>query len=178
MNTDIIPCPTCEGFLTVKSDGAVACEHCGPLHRGEPLPYWELSERRKADRKRMLDLMIKLCDELKVPYTIKREPAVRLGPDWDDRRAKIRITGPTGLSATLDFDGKSWQPDTFVVSWHMDIGPAYDRETIIRADFCEDPEARNPFHKRKATDVCRGFDQLIVLMSRRLQRIADGTATE
>jgi len=170
MNTDpIIPCPTCEGFLTIKSDGAAACEHCGPLHRGEPLPYWELSERRKADRKRMLDLMIKLCDELKVPFTIEREL---------NRRAEIRITGPTGLSATLDFDGKSCQPDTFVVSWHMDIGPAYDRETIIRADFCEDPAARNPFHKRKATDVCRGFDQLIVLMSRRLQRIADGTATE
>ena len=46
---------------------------------------------------------------------------------------------------------------------------------IIKADFAQ---SRNEYHFRKATDIFRIFERLLRVMSIRLQRIAEGTATE
>lgn len=163
MHQQIIPCPICEGFVTVADD--YVCDKCGPAPR---VPYWNLKESRKKDREIMLRAMQRLCEKFGVPYEIDR---CFLGRP---HAVAIGICGSTGLAATIDFDGRSCQHDVFVVSWHM-MTDSRCSDQIIRWDFCFD---RNPHHMRKATDVFRGFEQLIRMMSLRLQRIAEGTATE
>lgn len=162
MHNQIIPCPICPGFVTVADD--YVCDQCGPAPR---VPYWNLKETRKKDREIMLLAMRRLCDKFGIVYNIHHQWLGR------KRASAIEIEGSTGLSVTIDFDGDSCQPDVFVVSWHMAL--RRPPNTIIRGDFAGD---RNPYHKLKATDVFRGFEQLIRHMSIRLQRIAEGTATK
>jgi hypothetical protein len=164
MSAAVLPCPSCAGFLIEAPDGMCTCEQCGKSGDGLTL-YGDLSERRKADREQMLQLMVRLCERIGVPYEIEREVALR-------PRA-VGIRGPTGLCATIDFDGKSCQPDIHVVSWHMRT----DRNsyTIIRSAFCH---CRNEYHKRKATSVFYFFPALVQGMAPMLQMIAAGTATE
>jgi hypothetical protein len=127
-----------------------------------------LKETRKKDREVMLRAMQRLCEKFGVPYELDRE---FLG---NHLACAIGIRGPTGLALTIDFDGKSCQPDVFVLSWHMMTDSRCDKN-IIRGDFAQ---SRNEHHFRKATDIFRGFERMIRVMSTRLQRIADGTATE
>lgn len=165
MYKQIIPCPICDGFVTVASDHYI-CDKCGP--GPSRAPYSNVKETRKEDREIMLRAMQRLCEKFGVPYEIDR---AFLG---SARAVAIGIRGPTGLALTVDFDGNSCQPDVFVLSWHMMTDSRFDN-TIIRSDFAQ---SHNEYHKRKATDVFRGFESLIRVMSIRLQRIADGTATE
>lgn len=163
MYKQIIPCPICEGFVTVTTD--FVCDKCGPAPK---VPYWNLKESRKKDREIMLRAMQRLCEKFGVPYELDRE---FLG---NTRAVAIGIRGPAGLALTIDFDGNSCQSDVFVLSWHMMTDSRFDNN-VIKSDFAQ---SRNEYHKRKATDVFRGFERLIRIMSVRLQRIADGTATE
>lgn len=163
----ILPCTVCDGFVSLDDAGEWRCDKHG-IETVCHTTFRLLSETRKPDREKMLKYMIRLCERLGVPHEVDR---AFLG---NKDAVAIGIRGPTGLAATIDFDRHSCQPNTYVISWHMLTDSRFSG-VIIRPDFAQD---RNEYHKRKATDVCRGFDQLVTLMSHRLQRIADGTATE
>lgn len=115
-----------------------------------------------------MKIMTQLCDKFAVAYSVEE------GFLGSTVAQNIVIQSPDGLRLTIDFDGKSCQPDVFVLSWHMTVASA-EHNKIIRADFAA---SRNAFHKRKATDVCEGFFNLMLVMSLRLQSIAAGEATE
>lgn len=74
--------------------------------------------------------------------------------EYEPNRMDARITGPHGLSLTVDFCGKSWQPDVFVLSWH------FDRPGSVKLS-PQFPGEVNFFHRRKATQIAHGFDYLL-----------------
>ena len=162
MFNTIIPCPVCPGFVTVSQ--LCVCDKCGPVPRRM---YQNLRETKKQDREVMLSAMVRLCERFGINHAVDR---CFLGRK---RAMAIGIRSPDGLRVTIDFDGESCQPDVFVVSWNM-MPATSEPNTVIADDFAQ---SINQYHFKKATDVCLGFNQLIAVMSERLQRIAAGTAT-
>jgi len=131
-----------------------------------------LTETRKKDRKIMIAEVTRLCDKHGVGYTVLQEyPA---GPRCD---AVSIVDARTALALTLDFDGGSVQPNTFVLAWHFD----WKRQKVVGDKFQVVPgfaQGYNEYHFRKATDVCRGFEDLMYTLDRRLCSIAKGEATD
>lgn len=122
-----------------------------------------LSETRKADRQRMAELVIQLARRLGAKADYHDVFKDRPNEVW------VVIEAPGGLQLTVDFDGKSWQPNTYVLSWHMShtsdkkLCPIYwDRV--------------NNVHYLKATDVAVGFDELANLLATRLAAAKSGAA--
>lgn len=94
-----------------------------------------------------------------------------LDPNFVDHPHEIwvRIRAPGGLLLTLDFDGRSPQPDTHVLSWHMYWDSMNELEPYFWTHV-------NTVHYCKATDVCEGLDDLLITLKRRLTACVDGTA--
>lgn len=128
----------------------------------------KLSETRKKDREVMAGELDALCLKHGVPSRFIRE---FLGCP---SAIAVEINGPHGLSATIDFSGESVQPNIYVVSWHFRFLMT-EGDHVIAPGFAPDI---NPHHKRKATDVCRGFPDLMARMEIRLASMVAGTATQ
>jgi hypothetical protein len=120
------------------------------------------SETRKADRQKMAALVIEQATRLGCKAYI--EEALKDNPYvvW------ARIEAPGGLLLTVEFDGKSWQPNTHVLSWHM----TFDSTRRLSPDYW--PHL-NTVHHHKATDVAHGFEALTALLERRLADAVAGT---
>jgi hypothetical protein len=123
------------------------------------------SERRAADRKKMATAIEQLVVECGSTFT-REEGGAYPGPHV----ININITSPGGLELTVDFDGKSPQPNVHVLSWHMGFKA---NKRLNNATFCGDV---NQAHFRKATYVARGFDDLCVQLRAGLLMCKDGTA--
>lgn len=122
-----------------------------------------LSETRKADRQKMAEMVIKLARRLGAKADFNEVFKDHPSEVWVD------IEAPGGLQLTIDFDGKSWQPNTYVLSWHM----AYDSPRRLSPDYWP---SLNTVHFLKATDVARGFDELANTLAVRLAAAASGSA--
>lgn len=125
----------------------------------------QLSERRKADRETMATRVMEIAAECGTA-------AERLGEgDCDARNeAVVKLVAPGGLCLTVDFDGKSIQPDVFVMSWHMH----YKSNNLLNEGTFGGNV--NPHHFAKATYIGNGFDDLCVKLRAGLMMCADGSA--
>jgi hypothetical protein len=126
-----------------------------------------LSERRKADRAAMA---VRLTDAI-----TEAGGTVQPDPQWN--RAVIHalmllITAPGGAFVHVEFNGKSIQPNTYVVTWNI-LSDAKHRH--VR--FAEIGDV-NPFHRAKATRVAYGFEQLCDLLVADVRRFVDGSGYE
>lgn len=131
----------------------------------------KLTERRKKDRNILIDEVVRLCGKHGVGCTVERNFLGR--PQCD---AAHIVDSRTALALTLDFDGKSIQPDTFVLSWHFD----WDRRKEVGGGFFIRPDfswSVNEYHYHKGTDVCHGALELMATLDYALRKIAAGTAT-
>lgn len=123
-----------------------------------------LSEKKKADRAKMAEIVRALAVEMGCTAEIEDQPYGDISP----RMIMVRIRTERGLKINIDFDGQSCQPDIHVMSWHMST----------RVDTCLSNAFGdiNPHHFRKSTDVAYGFDHLIRILSRKLEMARNGTA--
>lgn len=107
----------------------------------------ELVETRAEDRDEMTRRVYALAEELGVDAS----PG---SLDGHDKERQVAITvGP--YRVTADFDGRSQQPNVFVLSWH--VGAHAQEGCTFPKDFGD----VNPHHQRKATRVARGFAVLL-----------------
>ena len=81
----------------------------------------------------------------------------------------VYIDGPRGLRVSIDFDGRSPQPDVYVISWNIST----DSDAKFANGFAE---SINPHHWSKATDLAYGFDQLSYIVRNRLRQAENGCA--
>lgn len=124
-----------------------------------------LSERRAADRTEMAKGVMALVAACGATAT-QACGADYLGP----HTVGISITTPRGLCLTVDFEGDSWQPDVYVMSWHM----AFDAvDTLEDATF---GGSVNPHHFRKATYVAYGYEDLCKQLKKGLDLAISGKA--
>lgn len=123
------------------------------------------TERRKADRAKMAQELADLA--------IECGASARIEEAWpggsDPRCTMVYIDGPRGLRVSIDFDGRSAQPDVYVISWNIST----DSDAKFANGFAE---SINPYHWSKATDLAYGFDQLAHIVRKRLKAAADGPA--
>lgn len=126
----------------------------------------ELTERRKADRLKMAEIVRALAVECGAKAEIVDKPYGDLSP----QEIVVKIVAPGGLRLGVDFDGKSCQPDVHVLSWHVDSSKA---DACLADAFAH---SLNRIHFHKATDVAYGFDALCDVLRRKLAMCADGTA--
>jgi hypothetical protein len=120
-----------------------------------------LTERHKADRALMAGTVAELAREHGLTAWVT-------GEQHGSRRTSVGLAGPHGLKLAMYFDGKSPQPDSYVLSW-------YGTEDGWRLN----PGAFgnvNRFHGHKATDVAYDFNALVTKLGRRFAAIADGSA--
>lgn len=119
-----------------------------------------LLETRAADREAMAKQLQLLIGECGATY--EREAA--------QRAIFLHISAPGGLCLTMDLDGDSPQPNVYLLSWHM----SHTSERRLNdATFGGNV---NPHHRRKATYLAHGFEDLKVQLSRGLKMAADGSA--
>lgn len=119
-----------------------------------------LSERRKADRKQMADILAEKM--IAAGATAVVEPC-----DYVPNRMDVHIKAPGGAEVTVDFDGGSCQPDVYVVMWNIH---GFDGKTFF------DPTIGdvNPYHYGKASRVCYGFEALVRKLETDVRRFVDG----
>lgn len=122
-----------------------------------------LTETRKADRAEMARQLVALVQSKGVPCVLE-DPSI-----WGPRAIMVTIEAPRGLRLSVDFDGGSTQPDTYVLSWHMKHGST----AKLRGNFAP---SVNTYHFRKATDIAHGFDNLLEIIAQRLDATLDGSA--
>lgn len=126
-----------------------------------------LTERRKADRLKMVEGVRALAQRYGLEARVIDKP---YGDAMYPQRIDVRLKHDRGLCLTVDFDGRSCQPDVHVLSWHMDLD--------VR-DLWLAPAAWgsiNEFHYHKATDVARGYDALLATLELRFGRLRNGEA--
>lgn len=124
----------------------------------------QLTERRKADRAKMADMVHALALEMGAAATIEHQPFGEIHPHM----IAVQIRTDRGLCLTVDFDGESCQPDVHVLSWHT----ALDVDTCLADAF----GSVNQSHYSKATDVAHGLDSLLAVLRQKLAMCADGSA--
>ena len=100
------------------------------------------TERRKADREAMAKELVEAVIEAGGKAQISR----------DAQFIEIHISVPGGAIISVDFDGKSRQPDIHVCTWNV----ASDSDSRF-ADIIGNV---NEFHHAKANVVADGFDAL------------------
>ncbi|HDZ74085.1 MAG TPA: hypothetical protein ENH55_15270 [Aurantimonas coralicida] len=123
-----------------------------------------LTEKRKSDRAVMASRLAASAESFGAQVTIEPEGSSSISP----REVFVSIRGARGLSVTIDFDGRSVQPDIHVVAWHM----ALDSDACLSDRFGN----VNPVHFHKSTAVAEGFDALLAVIARGLIMARDGTA--
>lgn len=123
----------------------------------------KLTESRKKDRAEMAQLVIEMARNCGAH--------AELDPDFANHPHElwVRMEAPGGLLLTLDFDGRSPQPDTHVLSWHMHWASPYKLAPAFWTNV-------NTVHYHKATDVCDGIDDLLETLQHRLLSAVDGRA--
>jgi len=124
-----------------------------------------LSERRTPDRVKMAAAVEELISDHGCTFT-RSEGGTYPGP----KCVQLRLTAPGGLELTVAFNGGSWQPNVYVLSWHMST---HSPKLLNEATF---GGSVNPHHKRKATYVAHGFDDLYQQLKKGLTMAQDGTA--
>ena len=125
-----------------------------------------LTEKRKSDRAEMARQLSALALSFDFGAVIYPEPTF-----LRDHRTTVALEFPRGLRLNVDFDGKSCQPDIFVLSWHMD----FRFDTRLKLSFAT---SVNSYHHQKGTDIAEGFPQALELLRRRFEVIASGEAFE
>ena len=83
---------------------------------------------------------------------------------------KLAILAAKGLGVTVVLSKDSIQPDIHVLSWYIDINSTTQ---LNNATFGGQV---NPHHKRKATYVAYGFDNLLSQLKHGLEMAADGSS--
>lgn len=130
----------------------------------------QLTEKRKADRFKMIAAIADLAKTLNVSSEIRiSEGESTAAP----RQTLIHLEDLNGLGIHVDFDGQSIQPDVYVLSWHM----THASEKKL-SDAFAGYQAVNRFHRRKATQVACGFDNLISDLKSGYEKSASGIAFE
>lgn len=124
-----------------------------------------LSERRKADREKMAQIIHALAIECGATAKIEHQPFGAMSP----RMIMVNIES-AGVALGLDFDGDSSQPGTFVLSWHF--ATHGDQRKLADAPGW----SVNAYHRHKATDIVEGFEELKAVLMARLVALKDGTA--
>lgn len=123
-----------------------------------------LTEKRKADREAMAIEIASLWGGEGFKATII--PSMNVYPG--KRCIMVDLEGPHGLRVSPRFNGDSWQPDTFVLSWHMSTNATAKLAGIF--------DSVNPIHRHKATDIAEGFEDLKRLLTIRRAQLQDGSA--
>lgn len=127
-----------------------------------------LSERRKADRSQMARILADKCRQAGATAVVDAE-----GSDPYAKHCTRLSVFLNGFAAWVDFDGKSVQPNTFVVPWHAESGI----ETKLSDMFGVTAGGNvNQYHRQKCTAVAYGFDDLVTKVISALQMLADGSA--
>lgn len=125
----------------------------------------ELTERRKADREEMAAQLVALALECGAHAYVDET--------WPEKRAiMVCVEAARGLGFSLDFDGTSVQPDTHVVSWHID-GRKSD---ACLADAFLSVGSLNTCHYGKATTIAHGMGELRHYVRAGLELAASGAA--
>lgn len=117
-----------------------------------------LTERRKADRAEM----VRHVFDIAARHGATAEVETLLGEEI------VTVKADRGLCASVSFDGKSPQPDVFVVSWFVWGSPARITDTFA--------PSVNTYHRQKATDIAEGFPALAAILATRLHSIRTGAA--
>jgi hypothetical protein len=120
-----------------------------------------MSAKRKADR----DAMASQVAALAVEFGLT---AVHRIEEPGTRRTSVDLEAPHGLRLTVKFDATLYAPDTYVLNWHG----VHEGTRLHPGMF----GIVNSFHGHKATDVPRGFAQLLRILRERFAVIADGSA--
>ena len=123
-----------------------------------------LSERRKADRKKMIEGVEDLLKRFGVVYKRTDEEFKEVCP----HRVSVQLDLPRGLQLSVDFDGESVQPDVHVLSWHMHLKSSACLSEVF--------PSLNNFHFQKATDIAYGYDHLLQILELRIKQAQDGSA--
>ena len=122
----------------------------------------QYSERRAADREKMAQIIEGIVQECGAISF--REDAIGPHELW------VKVEAARGLRVTVDFDGDSPQPDTYVLSWYMH----YDSDARLNPSaFGGDV---HKLHGHKATYVAHGFDDLCQQLAKGLRLAASGEA--
>lgn len=129
----------------------------------------ELSEKRKADRQKMAEGVNALIAKYKDHgITAETEYGVKGGYP-NERQVWVKIKTEGGLCLTVDFDGESCQPDVHLLSWYMD----FESDCEITENF---PAEVNKQHRRKATQIAYGYEDLLKELTCAFDCIADKKA--
>ena len=114
------------------------------------------TEKRKADREKMAAALIAAMTEAGAVAPLVGQRDKRCGG------VEIRIAG---AGIYVDFDGASTQPDVHVCTWNTDRGVFFDPAIGYV----------NAYHFGKATRICHGFDRLVTVLRRDVERFKDGS---
>ena len=117
-----------------------------------------LTERRKADRV----IMAERIQAISASFGAVCERC-QLGTELI-----ISIRTARGLRVGVGLDGRSVQPDVFVMAWNI----ASDSDAKLSPNFGD----VNSCHYHKATHVAHGFDAVAAELARGLSMDADGSA--
>lgn len=112
----------------------------------------QLSERRATDRAEMARRVATLVTTCGATF---ERTAGKSGSHFPGPRAvHVYVRAARGLCVRVKFDGDSSQPDTHVLSWHVDL------ESDARLSNARFGGNVNPHHMQKATYIAQGFDEL------------------
>lgn len=127
----------------------------------------KLSVTRKADREKLAALLT--ASLTKAGATVTRNDDLELA--YRGRAVFLNVLLAHGLSVTVGFNGDSphTPKDTFVLSWHFKNFENLPRLTDAFPNV-------NTHHRRKATDVAYGFDDLQRTLLHRIEVVRNGTA--
>jgi hypothetical protein len=81
------------------------------------------------------------------------------------QQVMVRIAAPGGADISVDFDGKSCQPDVHVATWNTRDAVFLNPSTLGDV---------NPHHYGKLNRVGYGLDHLIALLSADVAKFVDG----
>lgn len=124
-----------------------------------------LSVKRQPDRLKMALALTALAESL--GCTVERKEG---GSYPGPRCIQLALQAPGGLCVTVSLDGDSWQPDTYVLSWHMALD---SKNKLAPYPF---GGSVNPHHFCKATNVAHGYESLQEQLQRGLVMARDGSA--
>ena len=122
----------------------------------------KLSERRKADRIKMANILRDVVIEHGGTCEI-----VDWAVEYDapgSRRLTCEITAPGGAEICVSFDGDTSYPNTFVATWNT-RGKLWINPYMGQV---------NPHHWSKLNRVCYNFEQLLMVISSDLDDFASG----
>jgi hypothetical protein len=125
----------------------------------------ELDERRTSDRQQMAKAIAAIATDCGATVVLNEgvSPA-------DTRAIFLDVFTPAGLEVRVEFDGKSPQPNVYVLSWHMSFNASKRLNPVTFGGNV------NTCHFMKATYVAYGFEDLCTQFTRALLLARDGGA--